>query len=134
MARMADGAATGDAFGVYVHVPFCRELCWYCACHTQAMNRPGTLDAYTIALIAELEMIARQSPGTVLEGIQWGGGTPSQLGPSRLRTVGERIAALFDRGSEAEISLEIDPRLCDQAIARAKQDGRNDQHEDEDRP
>jgi oxygen-independent coproporphyrinogen III oxidase len=104
---------------LYVHVPFCRELCWYCACHTQAMNRPGTLDAYTIALIAELELVARQAPATLIDGIQWGGGTPSQLGAARLQTIGSRIAALFDRGSDAEISLEIDPRLCDQAIAEA---------------
>jgi hypothetical protein len=44
---------------LYVHVPFCRELCWYCACHTMAMNRPGTLDHYADALLRELEALAR---------------------------------------------------------------------------
>ena len=78
---------------LYVQVPFCRELCWYCACNTQAMNRPGTLDSYADALVAELEAVARLAPGVVLEGVQWGGGTPSQLGAERLRQVGERPGA-----------------------------------------
>ncbi|MCW5734115.1 MAG: oxygen-independent coproporphyrinogen III oxidase [Enhydrobacter sp.] len=104
---------------LYVHVPFCRELCWYCACHTKAMNRPGTLDSYADALLGELEALARAAPGLILQAVQWGGGTPSQLGPARLQTVGRRITELFDRRSDAEISLEIDPRHCDSEIASA---------------
>jgi len=104
---------------LYVHVPFCKELCWYCACHTMAMNRPGTLDSYADALLRELETLARVVPGLILEGVQWGGGTPSQLGAARLEAVGKRIAALFDRRCDAEVSLEIDPRRCDREIAAA---------------
>ena len=107
------------AASFYVHVPFCRELCWYCACHTMAMNRPGTLEAYADALMAELELIARQAPGAVIEAVQWGGGTPGQLGAARLLAVGAKIRSRFDRRSDAEISLEIDPRHCDPEIADA---------------
>lgn len=109
-----DGAAV-----LYLHVPFCRALCWYCACHTMAMNRPGTLDAYADALVCELEAVARLAPGLVLGGIQWGGGTPGQLGAARLRAVGQRIDMLFDRRCNGEISLEIDPRHCDAELAAA---------------
>jgi oxygen-independent coproporphyrinogen-3 oxidase len=109
----------GDAAALYLHVPFCRALCWYCACNTMAMSRPGTLDAYAEALIGELEAVARLAPSLVVEGIQWGGGTPGQLGAERLRMVGKRIAALFDWRSDAEISLEIDPRHCDAELAAA---------------
>ena len=104
---------------LYVHVPFCKELCWYCACHTMAMNRPGTLDGYADALLDELEALARVAPGLILEGVQWGGGTPGQLGAARLQVVGKRIAALFDRRCDAEVSLEIDPRHCDREMAAA---------------
>lgn len=104
---------------LYVHVPFCRELCWYCACHTMAMNRPGTLDRYADALLRELEGLARVAPGVILESVQWGGGTPSQLGAERLQRVGKRIAELFDRRGDAEVSLEIDPRHCDREMAAA---------------
>ncbi|HTR85752.1 MAG TPA: oxygen-independent coproporphyrinogen III oxidase [Reyranella sp.] len=109
----------GQAACLYVHVPFCRELCWYCACNTMAMNRPGTLDSYADALDAELLRVARIAPGMILDGIQWGGGTPSQLGPVRLRRVGRRIAALFDQRADAENSLEIDPRQCNGPLAEA---------------
>lgn len=106
---------------LYVHVPFCSELCWYCACHTMAMNRPGTLDRYTDALLDELEALARAAPGLILESVQWGGGTPSQLGAARLQVVGKRIAGLFDRRCDAEVSIEIDPRHwdCDMAAVAA---------------
>ncbi|MBS0525720.1 MAG: oxygen-independent coproporphyrinogen III oxidase [Proteobacteria bacterium] len=109
-----DGAAV-----LYLHVPFCRALCWYCACNTMAMSRPGTLDSYADALLRELEAIARLAPALVLGGIQWGGGTPGQLGSERLRSVGRRIAELFDWPSDAEISLEVDPRHCDSELAAA---------------
>jgi oxygen-independent coproporphyrinogen-3 oxidase len=104
---------------LYVHVPFCKELCWYCACHTMAMNRPGTLDNYAAALLNELEALARAAPGLILEDVQWGGGTPSQLGAARLQIVGKRIAELFDRRCDAEVSLEIDPRHCASELAAA---------------
>jgi len=121
--RAEHGAWLGDLNGgaavLYLHVPFCRTLCWYCACNTMAMSRPGTLDAYAEALDRELEVVARLAPGLVLEGIQWGGGTPGQLGAARLRAVGRRIAQLFDWRSDAEVSLEIDPRHCDRELAAA---------------
>src|SRR5581483_11530885 len=109
----------GDATALYLHVPFCQALCWYCACNTMAMSRPGTLDAYSDALLRELEAVARLAPTLVVEGIQWGGGTPGQLGAGRLRAVGKRIAELFDWRSDAEISLEIDPRHCDSELTAA---------------
>jgi oxygen-independent coproporphyrinogen-3 oxidase len=109
----------GRSASLYIHVPFCRELCWYCACHTMAMRRPGTLDAYADALATELLRVAQATPDLLIDGIQWGGGTPGQLGASRLRALGRRIATLFDRHSGAEVSFEIDPRYCDRALADA---------------
>ncbi len=109
----------GVAASLYIHVPFCRELCWYCACHTMAMRRPGTLDAYADALAKELTMIERAAPGLWLDGIQWGGGTPTQLGAARLRRIGRLVTVLFDRRSDAEISLELDPRHCNGEMAGA---------------
>lgn len=109
----------GGSASLYVHVPFCKELCWYCACNTMAMNRPGTLDSYADALLVELDTLAGAAPALILEGVQWGGGTPGQLGAVRLQVVGKRIAALFNLRRDAEVSLEIDPRHCDREMAAA---------------
>lgn len=107
------------AAALYIHVPFCRELCWYCACHTMAMRRPATLEAYAGALVRELEAVARAAPGLLVDAIQWGGGTPGQLGAGHLVLVGRRIAALFDRRAGAEVALEIDPRHCEPELVAA---------------
>lgn len=113
------GELAGDVAALYLHVPFCRQLCWYCACHTMAMRQEGTLQEYGVLLQRELDLVAAAAPGVVLDAIQWGGGTPSQLGPRRIVDVGRRIASLFDRRANAEISMEIDPRYCTAELAEA---------------
>jgi oxygen-independent coproporphyrinogen III oxidase len=117
-ARWLGDLAAGSA-ALYLHVPFCRQLCWYCACHTMAMRQEGTLQEYGALLQRELDLVAAAAPGVVLDAVQWGGGTPSQLGPPRILEIGRRIAALFDRRADAEISMEIDPRYCTSELAEA---------------
>ena len=84
-----------------------------------AMRRPDTLDSYSDALAEELRLINQVAPGMVLDAIQWGGGTPGQLGATRLRRIGRRIVTLFERRSDAETSFELDPRHCNGPIAEA---------------
>ena len=99
---------------VYLHVPFCARLCWYCACHTAAMNRAESLGSYARALAKEIDLVAEAVPGMMVGQIQWGGGTPSQLGAANLVAVAKRLAARFDRRSGSETSMEVDPRFCDE--------------------
>lgn len=103
-----------DSSTVYLHVPFCARLCWYCACHTAAMNRSESLAAYGRALAREIDLVAEAVPGMMVGQIQWGGGTPSQLGAANLVSVAKRLAARFDRRSGSETSMEVDPRFCDE--------------------
>ena len=112
----------GEFAALYVHVPFCRQLCWYCACHTMAMRSEGTLERYAWALLRELELVVETAPEAIVDAVQWGGGTPSQLGASRLRSTGRRINALFSRRAGAEMSMEIDPRYCDDVLVDAMAD------------
>lgn len=104
----------GEA-ALYLHVPFCRQLCWYCACHTMAMRREGTLDSYAAALESELTLLARVAPDFIVGSVQWGGGTPTQIGAGRLRAISRLVDTQFDRRCDAEISMEVDPRYCDEA-------------------
>lgn len=116
-AWLADLAGTSAA--LYLHVPFCRQLCWYCACHTMAMRSESTLDAYADALSWEVLKVAQTAPGLAIDAIQWGGGTPGQIGRARLRRIGLRVATLFDRRPQAEIAFEVDPRYCGPELATA---------------
>lgn len=104
---------------LYLHVPFCTELCWYCACNTVAVNRPDSLAAYATALETEVDRVAELAPELIVSGVQWGGGTPSHLGADRLIALSERLAGRFDRVSGAEVSMEIDPRTCDDRTVEA---------------
>lgn len=112
-------ALAGASSTVYLHVPFCARLCWYCACNTSAVSRPDTLDDYGRALLREIDLAAAAAPGLKVGAIQWGGGTPSQLGATRLVDVSRRLADRFDRTDGAETSMEIDPRFCDEALVDA---------------
>lgn len=109
----------GACAALYLHVPFCRQLCWYCACHTVAMRSEETLDSYAQALVRELELVSQAAPDLMVGAVQWGGGTPSQLGAARLVSVGRRAAALLDHRTGAEVSMEVDPRFCNAEIVDA---------------
>ncbi|MFZ5780572.1 MAG: oxygen-independent coproporphyrinogen III oxidase [Pseudomonadota bacterium] len=109
----------GERAVLYLHVPFCRELCFYCACNTGVVRQAGTLDSYALALIGELERVAGLAPGLRIESVQWGGGTPSQLGSQRLLAVAGRLRALLDASAVREMSMEIDPRFCGDDVAEA---------------
>lgn len=110
------GDLAGTCSTIYLHVPFCARLCWYCACNTSAVNRPESLDSYGRAVIREIDLLASVVPDLLVGTMQWGGGTPSQLGAGRIAAIAKRIASSFDRRSGAETSMEVDPRFCDDAL------------------
>lgn len=105
---------------LYVHIPFCRSLCWFCGCHTKITNRPQPVERYLETVLAEIALVvARLGRGRAVAHIHLGGGSPSLLTPGEL---GRLMAALhrdFAIAPEAEIAIEIDPRNIDAARAEA---------------
>ncbi|MDK3071774.1 radical SAM family heme chaperone HemW [Sedimentitalea sp. JM2-8] len=95
-------------FGLYVHWPFCQAKCPYCDFNSHVARRidhDGWRDAY----LAELERVAQDTPGRVLNSVFFGGGTPSLMQPD---TVAEIIAAasrLWTPANDIEITLEANP-------------------------
>jgi oxygen-independent coproporphyrinogen-3 oxidase len=105
---------------LYLHVPFCRRMCWYCGCHTVVANGAAPVEAYARDLAAELRLIAARLPGRIrLARVHWGGGTPSILGPILWRRLDEAIRTEFDIDPQAEIAVELDPRTLTQPMVNA---------------
>jgi oxygen-independent coproporphyrinogen-3 oxidase len=102
---------------LYLHVPFCAEMCWYCGCHTKIARRPEPVDAYRAALGREVGIVAGLTPARRVQRIHWGGGTPSQLRGAGLAAVVEEIARRFDLSDLDEHAIELDPRHVDRALA-----------------
>jgi oxygen-independent coproporphyrinogen III oxidase len=100
---------------LYIHVPFCTELCFYCGCNTRAVRKREPIDAYAARLIDEIALIGALK-GRKLTHLHWGGGTPSILGPQWLETIAAKLASLFDLSALQEHAIELDPRRLDRPL------------------
>ncbi|WP_225028012.1 oxygen-independent coproporphyrinogen III oxidase [Xinfangfangia pollutisoli] len=106
----------GSAISLYLHVPFCRRLCWFCACRTQGTTSDDPVIAYARTLHAEIALLARHLPrGTTLSRLHWGGGTPTMLPADEIRRLSEAIFAVAPMAPGGEFSVEIDPNEVDDA-------------------
>ncbi len=105
-----------SAISLYVHVPFCRRLCWFCACRTQGTQTDSPVVAYVDVLKAELDLLAARLPeGVFLSRLHWGGGTPTLLNADLMRDLARYILDIVPLGPDAEFSVEIDPNEIDEA-------------------
>lgn len=103
-------APLDQAVSLYLHIPFCKRLCWYCGCNTRAMNRAELISSYVGLILAEADMVLAQVGRPVRVGsIHLGGGTPNMLSPDDLARLFSGLAARFDLGDCFEIAAELDP-------------------------
>lgn len=101
---------------LYLHIPFCRRLCWFCACRTQGTSSDAPVVAYAQTLKEELEMLRRFLPkGVQLSRLHWGGGTPTMLPPDEMRALAKLIFGIAPLAEGGEFSVEIDPNEIDDA-------------------
>lgn len=106
----------GGSISLYMHVPFCRRLCWFCACRTQGTQSDEPVRAYADTLLAELKMLkANLAPGVTLSRLHWGGGTPTLMPADMMRRVADAVFEAVPMGEGAEFSVEIDPNEIDAA-------------------
>jgi len=110
-----DAIAPHADISLYVHIPYCQEICWYCGCNTGAANRSGRISSYLEALEEEIHLIARHLGGRGrIHRIAFGGGSPNAIAPLAFVRLLDRIVTELDAAS-AEISIELDPRSLDDA-------------------
>ncbi len=119
--------APGSNLSLYLHVPFCQKMCWYCGCNMRLVARYDPVAAYVDRLVAEIHQKADAlGHRHTLTHIHWGGGTPTTLSPADFARVDAAIRERFDIAEDAEIAVEIDPRtLSEETVAALAQMGCN---------
>lgn len=96
---------------LYLHIPFCRSMCWYCACNTTVAARDAPIENYLVALRQEIRTVASKAPRRLkTTHIHFGGGTPTIVPPVELMELGKLLRGLFDVTPDAEWAIEVDPR------------------------
>jgi len=113
-----------QSLSLYLHVPFCREMCWYCGCNTKISKKDGPIAEYARALKAEIRTLVKALPDRFsVSHVHWGGGTPSILAADDFTEIMGLIGQHFDYTENAERAIEIDPRTLDASVVKAMVDG-----------
>ncbi|TGD74564.1 oxygen-independent coproporphyrinogen III oxidase [Mangrovimicrobium sediminis] len=116
--QRAGAAHNREPLSLYVHVPFCNDICYYCACNKIVTRRKNVartyLDHLQREIVAQAELVGRERPITQMH---WGGGTPTYLDHAQITELMHLLASnfrLLDKNYR-EYSIEIDPRTVDNA-------------------
>jgi oxygen-independent coproporphyrinogen-3 oxidase len=103
---------------LYVHIPFCEEICFYCGCNTSRANRRQRLESYLAALHAEIVSVARELPSDARVGrIAFGGGSPNAISPDDFRMLYAALEQHFSL-NDPVLSIELDPRTMTEEWAQ----------------
>lgn len=118
-AAMRASGGKNRPLSLYIHIPFCNTLCFYCACNKVITKDRGKSAEYVRYLLREMAMqAALLGPDQVVEQLHLGGGTPTFLSDDELREVMAAIRQHFRLIDDGEYSIEIDPRkVTDDTIA-----------------
>ncbi len=105
---------------LYLHVPFCRSMCWYCGCHTTITQRDAPIIDYLAVLRREIELVAdRLTTPLAVRHVHFGGGTPTIMEPSEFLGLVTLMRRRFMLDASTEIAVEIDPRTLTRAMTAA---------------
>jgi len=109
-----------ETVSLYLHVPFCRQLCWYCGCNMKLAKRDAPVAQYAETLMREIDLLADHLPARMqISHLHWGGGTPTALVPDDLERAMDAVWARYDMAPGAELAIESDPRtLTEEMIER----------------
>jgi len=109
--------ASGVPLSLYVHIPFCHTLCYYCGCNKIITRNKSRVDRYIEMLYREIEMQSELfDKSRKIEQLHFGGGTPTYLNEEQLDDLMAKLrgAFNFDESDNREFSIEVDPRTVDE--------------------
>ncbi|KZN32015.1 coproporphyrinogen III oxidase [Pseudoalteromonas luteoviolacea S2607] len=103
-------SSTSRALSLYIHIPFCHQLCYYCGCNKIITRHQSKADVYLDHLCAEIESQAALFKAYRVEQLHLGGGTPTFLTEAQMTRLINTIEQHFTISDQAQRSIEIDPR------------------------
>jgi oxygen-independent coproporphyrinogen-3 oxidase len=107
----ADGASS-EPLSFYIHLPFCHERCSFCGCHVVIARDHAISQKYLDHLHAEIDLLAERLPNRRrVSQYHWGGGTPTYQTVDEMAALQERFARHFRLDPDAEVAIEVDPRV-----------------------
>ena len=102
-----------DTLSLYLHIPYCRQLCWFCGCHTKVVNHYEPIARYLTLLEQEVDLLAARLPSTPVTHIHFGGGSPTVVNKEDFARLMDTLHTRFSIATDAEIAIEMDPRTVD---------------------
>jgi oxygen-independent coproporphyrinogen-3 oxidase len=111
---------TDRPVSLYLHIPFCAQLCWYCGCNTRAVHRRSTIGEYVKLLVAEIGLVRAALPARLTaDAIHFGGGTPNMLWPDELSSLFAALGQGFAFAPGLEVAAELDPAALNREWVQA---------------
>lgn len=109
-----------ENISIYIHIPFCKKLCFYCGCNAMASNNLAVYQTYVDALCKEIEMVKKMI-GTArkVSQIHYGGGTPNAIPAALLQKINTLLFNSFSFIEEPEIAIECNPAYLDETYMTA---------------
>ncbi len=109
-------AITGkERISLYIHIPYCDRLCWFCACHTKHTLKYEPIAIYLESLKKEIEAVgALVSRDAAVTAVHFGGGSPTMVRPDDLIDLMAALRSAFRFADDVEISVEMDPNDLDE--------------------
>jgi oxygen-independent coproporphyrinogen-3 oxidase len=110
-------ASPNRELSLYVHIPFCHSLCYYCACNKVVTRHRDKANTYLEFLAQEITSRAPLFKDYTVKQLHWGGGTPSFLRHEQISQLVAKLKAQFTFAAQVEMSIEIDPREIEMNLA-----------------
>jgi len=117
---VAAASAEQGGLSLYLHLPFCQSLCWFCGCNKVITTDNSRAEVYLDALVREMDLFpARGNAEREVVQLHFGGGTPNFLTPAQILRLGAELRKRFRFAPDAECSVELDPRFLTLGHVRA---------------
>jgi oxygen-independent coproporphyrinogen III oxidase len=103
-----------ESISIYIHIPFCPQLCFFCGCNTTAFESAAKIRRYIDCVLKEIDTVAQHiDKSRKVSQIHWGGGTPNSINFDFIEEVIEKIKSHFSFSEKCEVAIECSPAYLD---------------------